>query len=141
MGWQHRRAELMLVLVLPDGTRALLPAAWTDLHGAPIVQPATLASLKELIQARTVVNGLLRRCGAPQREAPPPEMDERSRAATVDELRGDKSSGLLAGTAPVWEALDQAQRTEVVATLARLIAKVVEPPKAAVADAAEKSDE
>jgi hypothetical protein len=32
LGWCHRRSELHLTLVLPDGTRSLIPAAWTDLR-------------------------------------------------------------------------------------------------------------
>src|SRR6516165_8891687 len=61
LGWCNRRNELHLTLVLPDGTRALIPAAWTDL---PIAQPAPfavrqrarvafLASHAELLHART----------------------------------------------------------------------------------------
>jgi hypothetical protein len=45
----QRRGLLHLVLVLPDGTRALLPAAWTDLHTSDKThdRAATLASRAE----------------------------------------------------------------------------------------------
>ncbi|MDP2700712.1 MAG: DUF5372 family protein, partial [Candidatus Rokubacteria bacterium] len=65
LGWTHRRDQLHLVLVLPDGSRALIPGAWTDLKdGSPAADPAhpmSLGSLADLLQARTVVDALLRR--------------------------------------------------------------------------------
>jgi len=71
LGWCHRRGELYLTLVLPDGTRSLIPAAWTDLPasrrslpGVQRVELASLGSRSHLLQARTVVNALLRRLEA-----------------------------------------------------------------------------
>ena len=34
MGWMRRRGRLELIVVLPDGSHLMLPAAWTDLQGA-----------------------------------------------------------------------------------------------------------
>ena len=31
LGWMRRHCKLDLILVLPDGSRTLIPAAWTDL--------------------------------------------------------------------------------------------------------------
>ena len=58
-GWM-RRGRLELLLVLPDGTRSLIPAVWTDLEGA-VEPPAagTMASLEELLATRRVLDGLL----------------------------------------------------------------------------------
>src|SRR6185436_8014309 len=71
LGWCHRRGELHLTLVLPDGTRGLIPAAWTDLRALRNSsreglqdQSATLAHRSELLQARAVVEALLRRIEA-----------------------------------------------------------------------------
>jgi hypothetical protein len=51
-------------------------------------------------------------------------------------------SAASAGRAPVWTTLDDEQRAEVVAALARLIAKVATlPNKARVAEREEKGDE
>src|SRR5258708_3511745 len=68
LGWCHRRGELYLTLALPDGTRSLIPAAWTDLRAppksAPEVhrsQPATLAHRCHLLHACTVVDALRHR--------------------------------------------------------------------------------
>ena len=62
MGWMRRRGALELILVLPDGSHLMLPAAWTDLQ-APVGEPdraGTLGSLDDLLAARRVVDGLLR---------------------------------------------------------------------------------
>src|SRR5712692_4805607 len=58
LGWMHRHGALELVLVLPDGTRRLIPATWTDLE--PTQQPeahstATLGALADLLSAGRVV--------------------------------------------------------------------------------------
>jgi hypothetical protein len=61
IGWMRRWRRLELILVLPDGSRLLVPATWTDLEGS--VEPTgagTLGSLDDLLAARRVVDGLLR---------------------------------------------------------------------------------
>ena len=68
LGWVHRGGELQLTLVLPDGTRSLIPAAWTDLkvpnESTKHAQPALLASCTQLLHARTIVDALRRRLAA-----------------------------------------------------------------------------
>jgi hypothetical protein len=68
IGWTRRRGALELLLVLADGSRVLVPAAWTDLEGR--VEPpcaGTLGSLDDLLAARRVVDGLLRADGDQER--------------------------------------------------------------------------
>jgi len=71
----HRRGRLHLVLILPDGSKSLIPVDWTDL--ASPAQPqqvrsaqtaATLGSLEDLLHARAVVDALLSRLAALQSE-------------------------------------------------------------------------
>jgi hypothetical protein len=88
LGWCRRRRELQLMLVLPDGTRSLVPAAWTNLQNAP--QPPTLnmprtflASRTELLRARTVVNALLRRIDSANTTLPPPSQEDTHAAAEL----------------------------------------------------------
>ena len=67
----RRRGVLLVLAVLPDGSRSLIPAAWTnwidDRAGIdpppPDDPPASdnLGSLADLLQVRTIVDGLLRR--------------------------------------------------------------------------------
>jgi hypothetical protein len=58
---------LHLLLVLPDGSRSLIPASWTDLEMVPDKVPtitgplAPIASLSQLLHTRTIVDALLRR--------------------------------------------------------------------------------
>lgn len=71
--WTHRAGSLHLLLVLPDGTRSLVPSAWTDLatrQSQPTRAPELsrspahspiLGSLSDLIRLRTIVDALLRR--------------------------------------------------------------------------------
>ena len=62
MGWMRRRGGLDLLLVLPDGSRSLIPAAWTDLEGVAAPPTAgTLGSVEDLLAARCVLDGLLER--------------------------------------------------------------------------------
>ena len=91
---QRRRGELLLTLVLPDGTRSLIPAAWTDLHVTPKPEPEILASTGQLLRARIIVDALLRRIEAPKDEVRQFEEEER---AQVNEERSRDDS---AATAP-----------------------------------------
>ena len=75
-GWQQRGGEVVLLLVLPDGTRSLIPASWTDLHGSLEPPRATLACITQLLHARIVVDALLRRPGASNREASQHEVED-----------------------------------------------------------------
>ena len=61
----HRKGRLHLVLILPDGSKSLIPADWTDLAlpAQPHSTPTTtiLGSLQDLLHARAVVDALLGR--------------------------------------------------------------------------------
>ena len=64
-GAMHRKGRLLLVLILPDGSKSLIPADWTDLAsptqsmGTPAT--TTLGSLEDLLHARALVDALLGR--------------------------------------------------------------------------------
>src|SRR5215831_10120469 len=65
VGKTHREGRLILVLILPDGSKSLIPADWTDLV-RPAQLPSTptttiLGSLQDLLHARAVVDALLDR--------------------------------------------------------------------------------
>jgi hypothetical protein len=92
LGLQQRRGVLHVLVVLPDGTRSLVPAAWTDLQalqpqeGPPPskrAQTASLAPGAALLHARTVVDALLKRMDAANTAlpSPPSVSQECSRAA------------------------------------------------------------
>jgi hypothetical protein len=59
----RRRGVLLLLVSLPDGSRSLIPAAWTDWNAAESVggSPRTLGTLSDLLQARTLIDALLNR--------------------------------------------------------------------------------
>ena len=80
--------------ILPDGTRAMIPAAWTDyvteepvgaqrLTPSTVQTTATLGSVFELLHARTVVAPLLRQveCADIARSKPLPEANTNATTA------------------------------------------------------------
>src|SRR5260370_39176363 len=72
MGTVKRRGTLLLLVVLPDGSRSLVPAGWTDWKATTqaVDEPSTsgsghgercLAPLTDLLHARAIVDALLGR--------------------------------------------------------------------------------
>ncbi len=92
---------LQLVLVLPDGTRLRVPAAWTDLYDPPAPRPAVLASVTQLLQAHAVVKALLRRAQATSVAAPTsPKEPTDVRAIDVPAAATARRGGTSLGDAP-----------------------------------------
>ena len=85
-----RRGAQLLLLALPDGSRSLIPAIWTDWKASGLSnEPAEassearqrcLARLTDLLHARLIVDSLLSRC-CPIREANPADHEGRCHAA------------------------------------------------------------
>ena len=58
----RRGGRLELILVLPDGSHLMVPAAWTDLQATPgVAEAGTLCSLDDLIAARRILEPVLER--------------------------------------------------------------------------------
>ena len=115
-----------MILILPDGSKSLIPADWTDLPSAAQPQKgssaqtaATLGSLEDLLHARTVVDALLSRIVTPVCEAGNPPAGRR---AILREKYPTLFDLLLDETCP-WEALHDEHKALVIEILARLIAK------------------
>src|SRR6516165_312578 len=74
MSTVKRRDMLLLLVVLPDGSRSLIPAGWTDWTQTAEDDSLSrsehhdccLASLADLLHARGIVDALLGRCLIPQ---------------------------------------------------------------------------
>jgi hypothetical protein len=61
IGWMRRRRRLQLIVVLADGSRLLVPVAWTDLEGPGAAPRAgTLGSVWDLLAMRRVLDRVLR---------------------------------------------------------------------------------
>ena len=66
-GQRRFHDKLHLILISPKGGRSLIPKEWTDLEAPPQESPpqakpnAHLASIKDLLHARAVVDALLSR--------------------------------------------------------------------------------
>jgi hypothetical protein len=94
LGTIHRHGRLHLLLILPDGSKSLIPADWTDLSS--LAQPqrdlsahsaATLGSLEDLFRARAVVDALLGRLARP-------ESEEANSTVTKEDILAAKSESL-----------------------------------------------
>jgi hypothetical protein len=67
----RRRGRTYLVLILPDGSKSMIPAEWTDFptparferESCTSITP-TLASVEDLLLARAIVDALLSRSAA-----------------------------------------------------------------------------
>src|SRR6516165_6479529 len=87
MSTVKRRDMLLLLVVLPDGSRSLIPAGWTDWTQTAEDDSLSrsehhdccLASLADLLHARGIVDALLGRCLIPQQT---PAANEESCDAT-----------------------------------------------------------
>jgi hypothetical protein len=123
----RRRDRLELILVLPDGSRSLIPAGWTDLE-PPAEQPAAgaLASLADLLEARRVLDGVLRRCVLSAEHDGRERSDEEARPAASPGPRGESGPATA-----LWGLLPEAEREAAAALVAKLIARTVAPEEVA----------
>lgn len=82
----RRRRRLELIVVLPDGSTLLVPAAWTDLESESIAREpivaGTLAGLGDLLAARRVLDGLVDRVVWAERDDPGEETDRAAATRT-----------------------------------------------------------
>lgn len=101
----RRNGCLHLTLVLPDGTRSLIPASWTDMGKAntwsetdasnPISLPAILGSVSDLLCTRKVVDALLQKLAAKESAANSHSKEE-SNCATTGLLARPEENALRA---------------------------------------------
>lgn len=74
LGRMRRHGEVELLVVLPDGSKRLVPAAWTDLERPPGGAdagdgPATLGSVPDLLGLSVLVSGLSARSADDREQA------------------------------------------------------------------------
>jgi hypothetical protein len=96
LGHTHRKDRLHLLLILPDGSKSLVPAEWTNLKStanAVNKRSATLASVDELLRLRTLMDALLGRLAAAAEEAAKPSNEEESNCAKAAQLSGTSAPG------------------------------------------------
>jgi hypothetical protein len=120
-----RHGAMELLVVLPDGSKRLIPAAWTDLEPAPGGDgsdgPGTLGSAADLLGLSVLVSGLSAR-GADSREqaARKSPCKEDDRAACSAQSAAGPGSG---ATPALTGHLPAVQVEAALVLLARLIVK------------------
>ena len=79
------RGSLLFVLILPDGSKSLIPAEWTDFKtvAGPPQSPPVVGSLEDLLRLRGFVDALLRRTADARVTS---AADQESHASTEPEL-------------------------------------------------------
>jgi hypothetical protein len=103
LGQMRRHGRLELLLVLPDGSKSLIPAGWTDLEpGTVDAGPATVGSRGDLGQAATVVAELLRRERSAQVQAArhPSGQEDHHAACTAEFAAGPDTGATDASRSP-----------------------------------------
>jgi hypothetical protein len=99
----RRHGEVELLVVLPDGSKRLVPAAWTDLEGPPGVTdagggPATLGSVADLLELSVLVSDLsARSAGDGEQAARKSPCKEDDRAACSAQSAAGPGSGATPG--------------------------------------------
>jgi hypothetical protein len=105
MGGMRRHGRLELLLVLPDGSKRLIPAEWTSQHAGGAVQDGggsagTLGSVADLLAASVLVSGFSARDrdGREQAARKPPAKED-NRAACAAQSAAGPGSGATPGPA------------------------------------------
>ncbi len=95
LGWHHREDILYLTLILPDGSRSFIPAAWTNLHEicpqkSPILKkkPKTdlIAEAATFLHVRKIVDALLGKPLSTKPKLQTASKEENSHAKTAEPL-------------------------------------------------------
>ena len=122
----RRRGVRLVLVVLPNGTRSLIPVAWTDWNGEQSAEiPADshfshdLGRLDELLHLRTIINALLSR---PAESAP---HQGSSDAIALCHSGSDGSASEPDTDKSPDQQIDEADRMVALEVLARLIAQML----------------
>ena len=104
-GWMRKQGQLELCLVLPDGSKSLIPAAWTDIDSGaePAAGAGTLGSLADLLHARAVVDGLIHRAergGRRRMRGSQPRRSRMQQTLPLDGLTSSAAAGAGSGSLP-----------------------------------------
>jgi hypothetical protein len=96
----HRHGRLELLVALPDATRLLVPAAWTDLQVSaepPETETGTLASVEDLLAARRMLDPVLERVVLAERDDGGSEEIDRAVATRAGRESGARGGVVGAG--------------------------------------------
>jgi hypothetical protein len=98
LGSMRRHGTAELLVVLPDGSKRLIPAAWTDLESQPAGDssdgPAALGAVADLLDLSVLVSGLsARSAGSAEQAARKSPCKEDDRAACSAQSAAGPGSG------------------------------------------------
>ena len=106
LGSMRRHGVCELLVVLPDGSKRLVPASWTDLDHAAGAQagdgPGTLGAVADLLDLSVLVSALNARNGGDREQAarnPPAREDDRA-ACSAQSAAGPGSGATISLAGP-----------------------------------------
>ena len=125
-----RRGVLLALVILPNGSRSLIPAAWTDWRNADaspgeddMDRTSSLGKLGDLLQLGKIIDALLSRHAE---SAPHVESSHAAEPGVSRPCATAPSDRLPTRPPPAtWEQLDEAARLAALGVLARLIARML----------------
>src|ERR1035437_3339135 len=101
LGSMRRHDAIELRVVLPNGSKRLIPGAWTDLEQPAAVggdAAATLGSVPDLLQLSVLVSDLSARpADGPEQAARKPPCKEDNRAACAAQFDAGPATGAIPG--------------------------------------------
>jgi hypothetical protein len=102
LGRLRRHGGLELLVVLPDGSKRLIPAAWTDLQAGNdrVAAAATLGALGDLLAACALVSALSARDTDEQAARQPPCKEDRRAACAAQSAAGAGSGAIPDASRP-----------------------------------------
>ena len=126
----RRRGVLLVLVVLPDGSRSLIPANWTDWNAEQARRtPANdaggahdLGRLGDLLHLRKIIDALYDR---PVESVQCKESNHATEPGLLDRPDLPPNPFPAAPSATAWEQLDEASRVAALEILARLIARMI----------------
>jgi hypothetical protein len=124
-GWLRLRGVAMVVLVLPDGSKERIPAAWVGESGGENPAAPVVAAAADLLQLLRVISGVAATAGnrAEQAARQSPGKEDDRAACTTESAAGPGSGATIAAGQPAALAVAQAAA----AIVARLIIQAAQP--------------
>jgi hypothetical protein len=101
-GWLRLRGVAMVVLVLPDGSKERIPAAWAGESGGENPAAAVVAAAADLLQLLRVISGVAATAGnrAEQAARQSPGKEDNRAACTTESAAGPGSGATITARRP-----------------------------------------
>ena len=131
IGSLSRRGVLFVLVSLPDGSRSLIPARWTDWEANGFADPVSsdndtaanhLARLHDLLHLRKVLDAVQSRL---DQQALPVEHHDATETCAFQSSESLPETPAPGRASTAWDDIDETSRLTALAVLARIIAQML----------------